>query len=723
MSCIASIGHGISRFFFVLAAFSLLLSCSLKSGDLLVKPDASEIEQYKTLYVGIFTSQQFHNPYNPDDIQMDALITDPDLKTWGVPCFYLKGESGNSIWQARVTPKKAGVYTYKIRSVSSEGTRESPTFTLDVKASALNGFLTLQGDNDFTLKFDSGEPFRGLGLNVGWEFEPKWGGERTHTYEDYFSVLNKNGANFIRMWMCPWNLPLEWTRVYTYPFTIDEFQNWKKIHKHSHNLKLVHGDTKFSEDDIDRVIMTSDEKANLIYKMENIKKFKVKLFYRNALSEGDIRFYTSPDGKVYTPSETEFSETWDTSDNWHRLFIGSLRELPDGTQYLKIELMNNRSTPNLAGIKISHGKPELTVDADGIGRYSRLTAERLDEILDAANRLGIYIMLVHDYHGIFKPRLDRWGSNDEWKRNPYNTENGGPCDIQKEFFTDPVAKKFYKHRLRYMVARWGYSPNLAAWEFWNEIDNVINRFDLDPKIVAEWHREMAAYIREIDPFDHLVTTSVSWKFLPEIWHVRELDFSQHHIYGPTSSMKQTVHRYEEAFDKPCVIGEYAIGWRGPGKDVPVSKYEGEFHRGIWRGMFLPTPVLPMSWWWDWHIEQGHFFHFQGASRFLNLMKKKTGFQLRELDISADLKDLETEGVQSGERLFIWLANNRADTVDIVHVHLTEEQDGEYWIRIFDTGSGVFVSEDSGSVKNGRLVLEHLTLPPDGDIAVFCEKVK
>ena len=43
-----------------------------------------------------------------------------------------------------------------------------------------------------------------------------------------------------------------------------------------------------------------------------------------------------------------------------------------------------------------------------------------------------------------------------------------PVRQPKDFFTSPAARKLYQRRLRYILARWGYSPHVFAWEFWNE---------------------------------------------------------------------------------------------------------------------------------------------------------------------------------------------------------------------------------------------------------------
>ena len=65
--------------------------------------------------------------------------------------------------------------------------------------------------------------------------------------------------------MCPWNLPLEWTKVITYESFIDEYENWDKTFSHSSGFTLNSGKTDFTEDDLNRVTIQSNSKEIIIY--------------------------------------------------------------------------------------------------------------------------------------------------------------------------------------------------------------------------------------------------------------------------------------------------------------------------------------------------------------------------------------------------------------------------------------------------------------------------
>jgi hypothetical protein len=105
--------------------------------------------------------------------------------------------------------------------------------------------------------------------------------------------------------------------------------------------------------------------------------------------------------------------------------------------------------------------PDGSVESSSLGDYTdRLDrAWQLDYVMDLAERNGIQVMLCIQNHGPFSLE-----ANSEWDDNPYNAANGGPLAAPDAIFTDPTARALFQRRLRHLVARWGYAPNLLAWE-------------------------------------------------------------------------------------------------------------------------------------------------------------------------------------------------------------------------------------------------------------------
>jgi len=192
---------------------------------------------------------------------------------------------------------------------------------------------------------------------------------------------------------------------------------------------------------------------------------------------------------------------------------------------------------------------------DDTARFNASAIRRMDELVDLAGSTDTYFMLTIDPHGAFLGR--------GWDLNSYNTANGGPVATPAEFFTDPVAKARYKDKLRYLVARWGWSPHLAVWEFFNEIDNAMygqKPARIPDGVITRWHAEMSAYLKAVDPYGRLVTTSVSHRDVAGMNEIPTMDFSQKHIYRNTASIPATIRQYVLAEGKPYVIGEFAREW-------------------------------------------------------------------------------------------------------------------------------------------------------------------
>jgi hypothetical protein len=230
--------------------------------------------------------------------------------------------------------------------------------------------------------------------------------------------------------------------------------------------------------------------------------------------------------------------------------------------------------------------------------YRLSRAWQLDYVVQLAEQRGIYLLLCLDYHGMFQTVPDYWGGNDAWKTNPYNITNGGPCVAPNAFFTNTTARTLYQKRLRYLIARYGYSPNLLAWEFFNEIDNAYN--NLNATAVAAWHGTVGAWLRTNDPFGHLITTSLTGSSdRPEIWQLPQLDFAAYHSYGepkPAARLANVSQSFLTRYGKPVMIGEFGVNFAG--WDRASDPYLRGFRQAIWGAAVGGSTGTAMSWWWE-----------------------------------------------------------------------------------------------------------------------------
>ncbi len=257
----------------------------------------------------------------------------------------------------------------------------------------------------------------------------------------------------------------------------------------------------------------------------------------------------------------------------------------------------------------------------GLGRYNLASAHRLDTILQLADKYGIFVILCLDYHGVARKGMGYFREN-RWPVSPYNKANGGPCAEASELFTNPVAKEFFKKKYKYIVSRFGHSSRIAAWEFYNETDLMAGNSIAENR----WHIEMAEYVRSIDVHERLVTTSSTRSFPEKVvdaFKSPAMDIVMFHEYNKLDMAPYVIDLHEatvEYYQKPVVLGEFGIEYRGADRTFKADSQHIGLHNGIWAGWFSETPVIPLSWWWDNYIDPLNLWsEFANLSRFAAAM--------------------------------------------------------------------------------------------------------
>ncbi len=227
-----------------------------------------------------------------------------------------------------------------------------------------------------------------------------------------------------------------------------------------------------------------------------------------------------------------------------------------------------------------------------------------DAIIAAAEQAGVRLQLVLFHHGLVSTRND---SN--WAEHAWNRANGGFLDRPQQFFTDPTAKEYQKRWLRHAIARWGHSPAVMAWELFNEVEWVDTvQIDRDWPTIVGWHAEMAAFIRELDPYRHLVTTSAAGD-RPELY--RAMDFSQPHTYPRDVFVGIAGTRPHPG--KPWFFGEFGRGtWELNADEHLVVR------DGLWAGILSGHAGAAQYWFWERVTKLGLEPEFARAARVLAL---------------------------------------------------------------------------------------------------------
>lgn len=260
------------------------------------------------------------------------------------------------------------------------------------------------------------------------------------------------------------------------------------------------------------------------------------------------------------------------------------------------------------------GPPDPVAGYLGPGWYQMQTAWELDRIYELAEHRGIRIM-----HCVDNANANVNNPLEEWRR-PYNfflKEFGGPCGEVNEFWTHPEAIRLFRNRLRYCVARWGYSASAMCWEFWNEY--ACRKSNIDD--ASKWHAEMARYLREVDPYDHPITTSIMGdaSLHDRIWSLLEMDINQLHTYVRSDQVavqRELITRVSAEYDKPFFIGETGIV-RGFGE----GRYEWDpdglhLHNSLWAPAFAGSSGAGAFWYVEPYLDaRDLYYHYRPLADF------------------------------------------------------------------------------------------------------------
>ena len=360
-----------------------------------------------------------------------------------------------------------------------------------------------------------------------------------------------------------------------------------------------------------------------------------------------------------------------------------------------------------------------------LGFYDQEEAWKLDYVIGLAEKLRIYAILCLINHGQFSTSV-----NPNWDENPYNARNSGPLSRPDEFWTNLDASRLFKNRLRYVVARWGYSPSILAWEFWNEAELTDN---YNSVVAADWHREMGRYLRQIDPYGHLVSTSfANPSYDDAVWKLDAIDFTQIHSYGERDMVKEFPNMVKSrlgSFKKPVLLAEFASDWRWADSPDYLKDPDGvEVHDGIWATALSGSASTAMLWWWDNYVDPyGLYYHFKALSSFLQGISLPG---LRPLNASwqAAHGDLRVLGLQNSTMALVWVKNgehnwpnvvNNATIGEVADARLRIEglAPGMYRVEWWNTYSGS-VEKVEERLNEGALELSVERLSRDLALRVF-----
>ncbi len=428
------------------------------------------------------------------------------------------------------------------------------------------------------------------------------------------------------------------------------------------------------------------------------------------VSQRDPRFFEYDDGSFYYPVGFNIISPWDTPYG-----VRYLPTMPVGRETYAYDdyfekMAQNRM--NFIRMWMAYWWLELEWNPDrgpfqGLGRYSLSNAWRLDHIVSAAERKGIKILLTINNH----TRLTGWG----WPDNPYNVTNGGFLRHPWEMFTSEQARELFRRKMRYILARWGYSPAIFAWNLWSEVDLT---GDYQPERVRKWHQEMASFIRENDPWKHMISTHFcQHPRARDLADLPELDFIHSNAWvnvaGLSDSQVEALEQFYQAlspYRKPVMVSEFGGHWAGTQIEIMTR----DLHTGLWASATIPLAGTPLFWWWNLVHQDDLYFHYRSLAAFLKaedyrgkgLAPKKVGFI--KAHPAADVRCLA-----GPDLCFLWVYNfysalrlvQEKNEIQDLCLLLPGLKQGKYRVEWWDTRTGRPFQVEEATCGETGLVLK------------------
>ena len=159
------------------------------------RPDSVGV--YEKFEVSLELKCDFVNPFDPDEIDIQATFTSPSGRIWKIPGFYYFSQS--TLWKVRFSPNETGKWTYSISVRDKNGEIKSSIQTFTALNSLRKGPIQISANKRY-LKHSNGTDYYGVGLwyNDGYE---GFGSGRVQKVE--LDNLKALGINFISTYITP----------------------------------------------------------------------------------------------------------------------------------------------------------------------------------------------------------------------------------------------------------------------------------------------------------------------------------------------------------------------------------------------------------------------------------------------------------------------------------------------------------------------------------------
>lgn len=669
-----------------------------------LRPLAAEVGKYQRIDFELAVPWAYENPFDPDEVDVSLEIRTPGGETLALPAFWMQPyqrellergnrrdwvyPSGPAGWRARFAPAIPGRYEVVARLKDAARDIRSASVSFHCRDSADPGFIRISSRDSRFLAFADGRPLLAIGQNLAFI-----GPTQPITLakaEEVFGKLSAHGANFLRIWTCceDWALAIEarksaWGRSWAWkPPFVPAPEAADSPGRQCVQLGGGHA-TEQAISPPNPLAVRPATRYVLAGRLRTDSAQAVVHLAAGALEVG------LPLRSERVNAWSRFERTFQTGDDQRFLERLSVRLEGGGTAWL-----------DDWSLREAAGGPELLWEAairEPIrGFYNPTDCFLLDQLVDAAERAGIYLQLCLITRDLYMSSLK---------------------DDRSDRYAQAICDA--KHLVRYAVARWGSSTHVAAWEFFNEIDPGLptNRF----------YDELGEYLEQIDVYGHLRTTS-TWGHSPKDWRHPRLDLAQTHHYIRPADKEQghdevaVVLDYvaqvrQHAPQRPVLLAEFGLAednWQRSQwmkQDVKLV----HFHNALWASALSGAAGTAMFWWWETLDPLDAYRHYQPLANFMADVPLDGGLETSPARVTGG--EVRVVGLQDRQAAYLWLFHQQATwwqqvvqkrlpaTLDSARLEVPQLTPGRYRVVWWDPARGQALSEHEVTVESESLSLD------------------
>ena len=701
-----------------LAVACLVTTASTEQRKIKMKASAKSVGKYEKLEFHIDVGATYENPFDPDQVDVSVVLNAPTDRQVTLPAFYCQNYErrklgqgrgrenwyypvGQGAWRARFAPMDTGAYVAAAKLKDQRGTARSNTIQFECTPSPRKGFLQAGRKDPRFLEFTEGAAFFAIGQNLAFIGESQY--VNLSKAEEIFAKLSENGANFLRIWTCckDWAMAIEarksaWGRSWAWnppivpvPGSEDEPEPRK--------CARIQGDdgTSISASPSHPVALRPRTRYVLAgqFKADGPQGLKIQAGREN---------WKIPRDAAGKEGWQEFRREFVAGENDHWLGRITFSLAGAGSSRRRREPERGTIWLDELSLKEANGGAELLWEADVNravrGYYNQLDCFILDELVEAAERNGIYLMLCLITRDLYMKSLS---------------------DEQSTEYEQAIQDA--KNLMRYAVARWGYSTSVAAWEYFNEMD--------PGKPTDRFYDDLGRYLEQIDIYRHLRTTSTWHPSARDCRHAR-IGIAQLHRY----MRPQTKEDYKDevavvldkahflrqhAPNKPALIGEFGLAtpkW-GLSEHMKQDRAGVHFHNCLWASAFSSVSGTTLFWWWDQLDRQDAYGHYQPLAKFLHGVSF-AGFKKAKARVTG--ADARVLGLQGDKSTYLWIFNpqatwwnlvvlqNKPSRIEAATIEIQGLGPGHYRVQWWDTHKGKSIEHKPISLSGDSL---RIAVPP------------